>query len=147
MSCVLLMLCCFLLLLWLTLLVNLVHTLGPKQKMFLHREVQTWSRGWGDQVRPGAARDSQGHESSGRAVQLEGGCYHLLEGAQILQGKEEHKRQHGTRKHRPVCGQITDSGQKACNVYCTPLKNSAFWSCRWGGYKLFLKWLLNLVKK
>lgn len=30
---------------------------GPKQKFCLHRGVQTCSRGWGDQVRPGAARD------------------------------------------------------------------------------------------
>lgn len=30
---------------------------GPRQKIFLHRGVQTCRRGWGDQVRPRAARD------------------------------------------------------------------------------------------
>ncbi|KAI1240633.1 hypothetical protein IHE44_0009066, partial [Lamprotornis superbus] len=51
------------------------------------------------------ARGSRGHESwDGRAAQLEGRCYHLLEGVQILQGKEEHKRQHGNRKHQPAYG-------------------------------------------
>lgn len=54
---------------------------GHKQKIFLHRGVQTCSRGWGDQVRPRAARDM--NHRAAVLWQQAGELHSLMEAATI----------------------------------------------------------------